>query len=52
MNTEIKSVKHAHITYRNANRQSNAFKKAEALLNEVYAKYGTANPSEIENLIK
>ena len=52
MNTEIKSIKSAHIIYRNANRQSNAFKKAEALLDKAYAKYGTANPSEIENLTR
>ena len=52
MNTEIKSIKSAHIIYRNADRQGKAFKNAEALLLKVHAKYGTANPSEIENLIK
>lgn len=52
MNTEVKDIRQAHVTYRNANEQSAAFKKAEALLFRVHAKYGTANPSEIENLIK
>ena len=52
MNTEIKDIRRAHVAYRNANKQSAAFKKAEALLLRVLAKYGTANPSEIENLIK
>jgi hypothetical protein len=52
MNTEIKDIRRAHVAYRTANKQSAAFKKAEALLLRVHAKYGTANPSEIENLLK
>ena len=52
MNTEITDIRRAHVAYRNADRQGKAFKNAEALLLKVHAKYGTANPSEIENLIK
>jgi len=52
MSTEIDDIRKAHITYRNANEQSAAFKKAEALLLRAHAKHGTANPNEIENLLK
>ena len=52
MNTEIKDIRRAHVAYRTANEQSAAFKKAEALLVRVLAKYGTTNPSIIENLLK
>ena len=52
MNTEITDIRRAHVAYRNADEQSKAFKNAEAFLLMVHAKYGTANPSEIENLLK
>lgn len=52
MNTEITDIRRAHVAYRNADRQGKAFKNAEALLLKVQAKYGTANASDIENLLK
>jgi len=52
MKTEIDDIRQAHVTYSNASGQSAAFKKAEALLVRVLAKYGTTNPSIIENLLK
>lgn len=52
MNTEITDIRRAHVVYRNADRQGKAFKNAEALLLKVHAKYGTANASDIENLLK
>lgn len=52
MSTEIDDIRKAWVTYRNANKQSTTFKKAEAFLLMVRNKYGTANPNEIENLLK
>ena len=49
---EISDIRQAQVTYSNANKQSAAFKKAEALLVRTLAKYGTTNPSIIENLLK